>query len=695
MNEPRELKRAGVLALTLRNFGLRMLATATLAAASVLAQESNSAPASGNIVFKGCYASWDEKGLTAGNSLFERKWIVRGGQLKAASFRTKNPEREWLAAVSDRGETNGGLKVSASQGQTSTVEAESLQLRVAVLGGKARRYELRVFPDTAGTLLRVEETDADAGVPANAAALPKATGVESAPTVQAPATPAIGMEELVLEPQHLRLTQVALVDQTDIHNELASEREWLLSPNEERLQCSGNLIFLENVIDGSGLVFLKVAPLPHARQGYSGFDFTVNPRARQILAAPSEYPVAVLAYRGGRWGRMAALHQFQRQLRVPAFPRDGVFLSNTWGDRSRDARINEAFILKEIEAGARLGVDVVQIDDGWQKGRSSNSARRGGVWSGFWAADPRFWEPDPERFPRGLEPVAQAARTRGMRLGLWFAPDSSRDATNWQRDADRLLELHREQGIDYFKIDSLNTGSALAAANAKRLFARVLDGSHGQVVLDLDVTAGQRSGYFGRPEIGPIFVENRYTDFHNYWPHQTLRNLWLLSQYVDPLRLRVEFLNNARSQGQYRDDPLAPAAYSPDCLFAMVMFANPLGWFEVSNLPQDYQDSAAGLIRRWKQERERLYAGTILPIGAVPDGVSWTGFASVGAARGGYVVIFRELCSNSEWTVTLSMFPSTPRRVAVLGGEGAADLKNGQLRVRIPRQLHYLWVRVD
>jgi hypothetical protein len=34
--------------------------------------------------------------------------------------------------------------------------------------------------------------------------------------------------------------------------------------------------------------------------------------------------------------------------------RDGEFPSNTWGDHSRDARINEAFVLKEIEAGARL-----------------------------------------------------------------------------------------------------------------------------------------------------------------------------------------------------------------------------------------------------------------------------------------------------------------------------------------------------
>ena len=69
------------------------------------------------------------------------------------------------------------------------------------------------------------------------------------------------------------------------------------------------------------------------------------------------------------------MQTYQRQLRAYEAPHDGMFLSNTWGDRSRDARLNQEFMLKEIAAGARLGVDVVQIDDGWQKGRTANSAR--------------------------------------------------------------------------------------------------------------------------------------------------------------------------------------------------------------------------------------------------------------------------------------------------------------------------------
>ena len=65
-------------------------------------------------------------------------------------------------------------------------------------------------------------------------------------------------------------------------------------------------------------------------------------------------------------------------------------------------RINETFIAEEIAAGAKLGVDVCQIDDGWQRGITANSVHKdqGGVWLGFYAADPQFWAAHPTRFPR-------------------------------------------------------------------------------------------------------------------------------------------------------------------------------------------------------------------------------------------------------------------------------------------------------
>jgi alpha-galactosidase len=383
-------------------------------------------------------------------------------------------------------------------------------------------------------------------------------------------------------------------------------------------------------------------------------------------------------------------------LRTYVPTRDAAFLSNTWGDRNRDARINATFLTSEIEAGAKLGVDAVQIDDGWQYGKSMNSAvKSGGVWSGFWANSEHFWDVDPVRFPHGLKPLVQQAATHGMKFGLWYAPDSANDFANWQRDADRVLSLWRNEGVLYFKFDSIVMSTPTAEQHVQQMFDRILAESKGAVTIDLDVTAGRRPGYFGMVEGGTTFVENRYTDFHRYYPHMTLRNLWQLSEFVDPVRLRMEFLNNTRNTQRYADDSLAPANYTPDALFASVMFSSPLGWFETSNLPKEYIASAAPLVATWKRERTRLFQGDMQPIGNAPDGVAWTGFASTDAdGKGGYVLVFRESNDSPTWSQPL---PGglADAKVTVLAGAGTASLRNGAVAVNIAKPLGYVWLRLD
>jgi len=516
------------------------------------------------------------------------------------------------------------------------------------------------------------------------------------------------LDSLTLAPLHLRLTQVTLQDQTDNHNELVSDNEWLLHPSEGPLLLSGCLFCVEDVLTGAGLIFLKEAPLPPARPVHSPHDLHVQPGERRFTlaghgadATGEGYAFVALAYTGGAAGRTAALQQYQRCLRPYVPSRDGMFVSNTWGDRNRDGRINAAFMAQEIEAGACLGVDMIQIDDGWQSGATSNSIRAessGGVWEGFYAAQENFWAVNPERFPDGLEPLVQAAREKGMRFGLWFAPDSSSGFAHWRRDADTVLRLHRELDIGYIKIDGVKLRSKTGERNLKAFFHDVLAESAGHIVFDLDVTAEVRPGYFGLMQPGPLYVENRYTDWRKYWPHQTLRNLWKLTHYIDPVRLRMEFLNHARNIGKYTGDPLAPSLYAPDYLFATVMFSSPLGFFEVSKLPGTYLAEAAPLISVWKEHREAIFSGTILPLGAAPDGVAWTGFASIAPDhRSAYILIFREASASAEWRVTLPFLPDVNQSVAglSLGGDGEAVLLPGrEIGITIPKPQRFLFARV-
>ena len=685
--------------------------------------------------FGPCYAHLVGNTFTIGNGLIERRWQVKRGLLYPTVLRVHAFESrsgyDWMGAAADEPAPTPALTLVdgmpelnfvARGGQMGPTEQVSLQVELgasfAMPGYETPErapllllYSFQVFPGASSMTMRVEVRRGGPDAPLlqssgkNGVKPAEAGGVEPAsPLLSAEALPALDrLEWLALPAAHLRLLQVSLYDQTDIHNELVAEREWLLHPAEGSLELQGNLFVLEDSLSGQGLILLKHAPLPHARPQQNHYDLLVLPRAGRLglyghglgTSAGPGYAWGVIPYSGGSVGRTLALHAYQRQFRAFDPQRDARFISNTWGDRSRDARINEDFMRKEIEAGARLGVDVIQIDDGWEQGRTANSAMPGGVWIGFWASDPNFWQVNRARFPHGLEPVIAEARAKGLGFGLWFGPDSADSFANWQRDADTLLELHRRLGIHYFKIDGVKATSKAAERNLQRFFERVLAGSGGQVVFDLDVTAEICPGYFGAMQVGPLFVENRYTDWRRYWPHFTLRNLWKLAHYVDPARLRIEFLNNSRNTRLYAGDPLAPAAYRPGYLFATTLFANPLGWFEMSNLPEAYFEEIPPLARAWKAHRAELFGGQIVPLGSAPDGAAWTGFASVALdGRSGYLLLFRELNQRADWTTQLPLLlPDAAYPVERLGGAGQVTVSQGQVKAHLPQAQSFLFAR--
>ncbi len=285
------------------------------------------------------------------------------------------------------------------------------------------------------------------------------TGIETAPT-SPQLTRSTGAWKVIL---------ASLRDQTDRQPEVLQESEWLLGATAPALKLRGNAFAVEHAIDGTGRVFLCLAPLPDSRAIPSDWDLQVGPDGTVTLNQENEYSWVHAAYSGGRWGRIAAAHALQRTLR-PYDPRvHGLFMTNTWGDRARDAHLNSDFLLRELTAAEALGVEVVEIDDGWQKGTSANSSKSGGIWNGFWEGDPQFWDVNPERFPDGLDAIAAQARKEGLKLGLWFAPDSSGEAKNWSRDAEALLRIHRELGVDFFKIDALKITTAASEENYRRL----------------------------------------------------------------------------------------------------------------------------------------------------------------------------------------------------------------------------------
>ncbi|MGC9347126.1 MAG: alpha-galactosidase [Anaerolineae bacterium] len=490
---------------------------------------------------------------------------------------------------------------------------------------------------------------------------------------------ALVLERLSLPRVHWRALAVRFFDVTDRNNTLVHERAIL--PYRFPMRLVGNLLFLDEVLQDRGLFVLKEAPCADAQLRYPGHDFVVQIGEVELVGGglgiddldletwTRAYGFVTGVTGNGDLGRLQALRTYQEQLRIHQPDRDEMVMMNIWGDRGQDTRISESFALAELAAGARLGVTHLQLDDGWQWGRSSNSAFEGGSLERIWD-NPDYWTPHPERFPDGLAPVVARGRELGIETCLWFNPSKDGSYAHWRDDAETLIGLYRDYGIRTFKIDGVQVPDKRAEVNLRRLFDAVRAATDDEVVFNLDVTAGQRYGYHYFNEYGNVFLENRYTDWANYYPHWTLRNLWMLSHYVPPQNLQIEFLNVWRNADHYRaDDPLAPTRVPFAYAFAITMVAQPLAWFEATGLPESAYEISS-LLRSYRQHQVRLHEGQIFPMGEEPSGTGWTGFQSI-REDGGYVLVLREYNDRHEARLKLHALGDRAVTFQCLLGDGS------------------------
>ncbi|MBI3475415.1 MAG: alpha-galactosidase [Acidobacteria bacterium] len=70
---------------------------------------------------------------------------------------------------------------------------------------------------------------------------------------------------------------------------------------------------------------------------------------------------------------------------------------NTWGG---GMAVNEEVARRMLRDAAGLGLEMFHIDAGWFRGVGD-------------------WHPDPQKFPRGLAPIADEAHSLGLKFGLW------------------------------------------------------------------------------------------------------------------------------------------------------------------------------------------------------------------------------------------------------------------------------------
>lgn len=657
-----------------------------------------------------CYARMDADTLVIGNSRICRRFLWNGGDLITVSVEDKANGRVYANHGQNPDFIFSSMPLKATDGEMSSALLPSDGIRPAhmevtvsyVYGDHKVKRVFKLYDDAPAIavdnyVMSLENASLEVGSSDAAINVADHKNIESKADMDQGAKRALRLDGLDLGGAHWHARAVEFMDVTDWNNNLVKTVDFIPY---RKLSYSGNLLFARN-IDGEGFFFLKEAPCSGVQIGSDGKDFECEAGKFSVIgigATPDDlasgrwiklYSTVLGIYGASELDAFAALRDYQRCVRIHTAGRDEMIMMNTWGDRSQDAKVNEQFCLQELEKAARLGVTHFQIDDGWQEGKSPNSAVAKGSFKNI-HDNPYYWVPARDRYPHGLTPVVEKARSLGIELGLWFNPSVQNDFEDWEKDVAAVVKLYEEYGVKVFKIDGLKIPSKQAEANLRKFFDTVLEKTGNQVIFNLDATSGRRGGYHMFNEYGNIFLENRYTDWKNYYPYWTLRNLWQLCPYVPAERIQVEFLNKWRNADKYQGDPFAPHTYDFGYVFATSMAGQPLAWMEASNLP-DEAYSIAPLVKDYLKAAPEFHEGTILPIGDEPSGRSWTGFQSVGNnGTEGYFIIYREMTPESSETIRTWLPEGASARMTKVLGTGADFIttvgRKGEVTFHLPDQ---------
>jgi alpha-galactosidase len=639
-----------------------------------------------------CRAVLYQDTLTIENQYIGRKFLWNGGNLITlnVSDKKRNITWNWMSKDPDaklpghgKVEGKGALKINTIAGQPN--QSDHLDVIVTAQMGLLEVKRIFSIYPAAATLTctfylrgKASKEWEQATSKTNAAA--DFNSIEAKKNLNTADSGFPVMDKLSFAGNHWQLRPIEFFDVTDRNNTLVKESSY----NLYRLPgyLTGNLLFMKDLTSGYSFFVLKEAPCANLQLANPGFDFQVKNNAIQtvgmgILPSDVNEKEWVRGY-GYTFGlgentelqTLQNLRNYQDAKHPRISGRDEMIMMNTWGDRNKDAKLSEKFILDELKKAAQLGITHYQIDDGWQLGRSVNSSVPGGNSNKIYQTD-NYWTPNPIRFPNGFAPIMLEAKKLGLSISLWFSPNTDDHYKYWEKDAETLIRLYREYSISIIKIDFVQIEDKTSEMNFRKLLDSAQKSTNYKIAFNLDVTAGRRNGYHFFNEYGNLWLENRYTDWANYYPYWTLRNLWDLSKYIPAQNLQISFLNKWRNADKYPiDDPFAPSKYSFDYLFAITLMAQPMAFFEATGLP-DEAFSTSRLIKTYTDNRAKIHQGQIFPIGSEPDGRVWTGFQSINNQREGYILVFRE--DNGDATQAVKTW--LPARSEVVFSSVAGECK--------------------
>lgn len=394
-----------------------------------------------------------------------------------------------------------------------------------------------------------------------------------------------------------------------------------------------------------------------------------------------------IVYDAGDDARELAIKQFDRTRFPIELSRDMYIKANTWGsgDSGRESRDKglEVEVLKEIDSVADLGIDGLQIDDGWQQSADSEGA---------WPDGGIGWRPHPETYPDGWKNVKARAEEKGVRMGLWAISEQiSLEELKWNYD---------QVGFWTWKLDFANLKDVEGIErNISKVREFILYTDH-KAEASWDVTEGTpRYGYYWAREYGCMWLSNRKPNS----PASVIPKPWLMlrenqeiGRYLNLNKFQLPVQNFERVNREVSDAYKHSHSYE----VALGLMGIPV-FFQTTYLYEDAaRDEIRDLLALYKQHREEMFTSYVFAIGEEPTNEAWAGFQWYHPDRdSGYLMIFRELNNQeTEKEIALRFLANEEVQLTDLRSGEEQDLEldeNGRGMFSIQNPADFLFCRYE
>ena len=280
--------------------------------------------------------------------------------------------------------------------------------------------------------------------------------------------------------------------------------------------------------------------------------------------------------------------------------------------------------MKEIPALAKLGIDVMQIDDGWQKGGLSSSARD--------------FSP---KYKNGWKDIKAEADKYGLRFGLWVTAQLA-TTEEMNKNLDELGFISWKADFDHL---ANRTDYEARAKKYRDVLKHAWMKTQFTLCPEYD---DPRYGWYYFKEYGSIYFQNIQESLPAHLtmvPYQVLRQHWLMAKYFNSNKLQVMLQNPKRVNPERSDAP----QYSHSYCFAMGVPFIPCFFQSAQYLDEQGREELTDFFSLYKKHREAIFNCFTFPVGDKPDNQSWAGFQMINEndTKRNYLLLFREL-HNTE-----------------------------------------------